>query len=167
MPRTIEIPGLGKVTKDEQFGWYVSEPRPIAALNGQVCRVILDDYDSDPNKEDFHVAIANFLSIDASVLKAAETDMVSYHDAHAADLKTPSEVWNRLRLGTEPTVKRRPYGDKGIYISVECGCDWEDEHGLEIVFKNGLKVNKLGPYDGHCTNSDAWDKDSLEDVVYY
>ncbi len=53
-------------------------------------------------------------------------------------------------------VTRRPYGDKGIYISVECGCDWEEEHGLQLVLKNGLKVNKLGGYDGHLTNSDAF-----------
>jgi hypothetical protein len=63
-------------------------------------------------------------------------------------------------------VARRAYGDKGIYVSVECGCDWEVEHGLQLVFKNGLKVNKLGGYDGHLTNSDAFADESLEDVVY-
>lgn len=63
-------------------------------------------------------------------------------------------------------VTRRPYGDKRIYISLECGCDWEREHGLQIVFKEGQYVNKLGPYDGHLTNSDAFADDALEDIVY-
>ena len=45
-------------------------------------------------------------------------------------------------------------------------CDWEEEHGLQIVFKNGLTINKIGPYDGHCTNSDAYDDESLEDIIY-
>lgn len=62
--------------------------------------------------------------------------------------------------------RRRTYRDKGIYISLECNCDWEEEHGLQIVFKNGLNVNKIGPYDGHLTNSDADADDSLEAVVY-
>jgi hypothetical protein len=63
-------------------------------------------------------------------------------------------------------VRRRPYADKGIYISVECGCEWEQEHGLQIVLKSGLKVNKLGGYDGHFTNSDAFDDEGLEHVIY-
>jgi hypothetical protein len=34
------------------------------------------------------------------------------------------------------------------------------------VLKNGLKVNKLGEYDGHLTDSDAFDEESLEHVIY-
>lgn len=45
-------------------------------------------------------------------------------------------------------------------------CDWETEHGLQIVFKQGLKINKLGPFDGHLTNSDAYADKKLENVVY-
>ena len=45
-------------------------------------------------------------------------------------------------------------------------CGWEEEHGLQLVLKNGLKVNKLGGYDGHLTNSDAFDDESLEHVIY-
>ncbi len=63
-------------------------------------------------------------------------------------------------------MTRRGTGDKGVYVSLECGCDWEQEHGLQIVFKNGLKVNKVGPFNDWLTNSDAYGDDSLEDVVY-
>lgn len=35
-----------------------------------------------------------------------------------------------------------------------------------LVLKNGLKVNKLGGYDGHLTNSDAFADDSLENTIY-
>ena len=83
-----------------------------------------------------------------------------------SDPSFPRVVWQHVRFGSEPMVSRRQYGDKGIYISVECGCDWEEEHGLQLVLKNGLKVNKLGEYDGHLTNSDAFDDGSLEHVIY-
>lgn len=63
-------------------------------------------------------------------------------------------------------VKRRASGDRGIYISLECGCNWEPEHGLQIVFKHGRTINKIGPYDSHLTNSDAYADPKLEDVVY-
>ncbi len=81
-------------------------------------------------------------------------------------IKSADELWQHVQLGSEPMVTRRPYGDEGIYISVECGCDWEEEHGLQLVLKNGLKINKLGGYDGHLTNSDAFDNERLEHVVY-
>jgi hypothetical protein len=40
------------------------------------------------------------------------------------------------------------------------------EHGLQIVLRNGLEVNKLGMYDGHLTNSDAFADPALEDTIY-
>jgi hypothetical protein len=64
-------------------------------------------------------------------------------------------------------VSRRPYGDELIYISLACAGDWEREHGLQVVFKQGLLVNKVGPFDGHLTNSDAYANKELEDVIYY
>ena len=81
-------------------------------------------------------------------------------------IESPSDVWAHVRLGCEPMVVRRASGDKGIYVSVECNCDWEIEHGLQIVFKNGLRVNKIGPYDGHLTLSDAYNNESLDNVIY-
>lgn len=36
-----------------------------------------------------------------------------------------------------------------------------------IVFKDSCQVCKVGPYDGHVTNSDAYADDALEDVIYY
>lgn len=173
----MEIPGIGRVNKDSEFDLYYSEPMPVAVLGGQMCRIVVEDYDEDPDKNDFHIAITNFLSSDQTILKEAEQHVFQYYqdcnndweptDDEFVAIESPNHVWDHVRLGTEPIVTRRAYGDKGIYISLECECDWEEEHGLQIVFKNGLKVNKVGPYDGHCTNSDAYGDDSLEDVVYH
>ena len=172
----MEIPGIGLVIKDTDFEWYYSEPLPVAVLDGQLCRIVVEGYDDDPNKEDYHTAIANFLAIDRSVLAASEEHVFQYYKRYSEScgsgdddfvfIDSASQVWRHVRLGTKPYVTRRAYGDTGIYISLECGCDWEEEHGLQIVFKNGLKVNKVGPYDGHLTNSDAYADDSLENVIF-
>ena len=53
-----------------------------------------------------------------------------------------------------------------MYISLECECEWEIEHGLQIVFKDGLRINKVGSFDDHVTNADAYGDPRLEDVVY-
>jgi hypothetical protein len=54
-----------------------------------------------------------------------------------------------------------------VYVSVGCECDWEVEHGLQIVFRDGATVTKVGPFDGHLTNASAHARDDLEGVVYY
>jgi|SRR5215831_16041181 len=172
----MEISSLGLITKDDRLDWYRSQPLPVAALGGKICQILLEDYDDDHAKEDIHVAIKNFLSIDQSTLQEAEPYIFQYYLDCNSDLSpededyliidSPRDVWKHVKFGDEPIVTLRVYGDRGVYVSLECNCDWEIEHGLQIVFKNGLKVNKVGAYDGHLTNSDAYDRDDLEDIIY-
>jgi len=170
----MEVPGLGEVTKDAQFGWYSSKPIAVAMFGGKRCRIVLEGYDDDERKEDFHVAIANFLSGSPAVLREADEPLFRYYrdfeewwlEDGNEPIKSADELWRHVRLGSQPMVMRRSSGDRGVYVSVECGCDWEPEHGLQLVLKNGLKLTKLGGYDGHLTNSDAFDDENLEDVVY-
>ena len=173
----MEILGLGVVEKDHNLNWYRSKPMLVPVLGNKRCRIVVKGYDEDRKKEGFHTAIANFLSITPSVLEVAAHHVFQYYEACKANwgpddkqftkIKSAASVFRHVRLGSEPMVTRRAYGDKGVYVSLECGCDWEPEHGLQIVFKNGLRVNKVGPYDGHLTNSDAYASKKLEDVIYW
>ena len=172
----MEIPGLGKLEKDEELGWYYSASIPVEVLNGQPCRFVVEGYDEDLQKEDFHIAIKNFLSLGRTALNEAAPYVFQYYedcnshwdpeDDEFVTIATPNEVWRHVQFGQEPSVSRRHRKDKSIYISLECNCDWEQEHGLQIVFRNGLKVNKIGPFGSHLTNADAFADDALEDVVY-
>ncbi|MGW1529765.1 DUF6985 domain-containing protein [Streptomyces sp. NPDC002159] len=73
-----------------------------------------------------------------------------------------------LRPGGEVTVQREDaHGDRQVYVSVECECAWEPEHGLQIVFRRGCSVTKVGPFDSHLTNVSAFDRADLADVVYH
>lgn len=172
----IELSGVGRLTYDSELDWYVSQDLTVRVLGGHLCRIVLVGYDEDDNKQELHAAACNFLSIEPSVLWEAERhvyryyrDCAEYWDPETGDyprIVGPHDIWEHVRFGGEALVMRRAYGDRGVYVSLECGCDWEEEHGLQIVFKNGLKVNKVGGYDGHCTNADAYGDDSLEDVIY-
>jgi hypothetical protein len=172
----MNVPGIGTVTKDDELGWYFSEPLAISALRGRICRIVLEGYAEDPKQEEFHIAIANLLSSERDLLDEAEEYVYLYYegvrstllpsDSGYADIDR-AQLWNHVQVGSEPMVSRRTYGDKGIYVSLECNCNWEPEHGLQLVFKNGSTIKKVGPYDGHLANSDAYADDRLENVVYH
>ena len=172
-PKAFQIPSLGLVTRAEPFGWYTSKPLEVPVL-GQACRFILERYAEDDGKAEFHVAIANFLHLSKSELKAGDDALFHYYkdceewwiaEGHPP-LTSSAEAWAHVTFGREPAVTRRAYGDLEVYVSVECECAWEEEHGLQLVFKNGLFINKLGSYDGHLTTSDAYADARLEDVIY-
>ena len=78
----------------------------------------------------------------------------------------PERIWQHVQLGSELHISRRRHGDHAIYISLECNCDWEPEHGLQLVFREGRAVVKVGPFDGHLTNTDAYDDPGLEGTIY-
>jgi hypothetical protein len=169
----MDIPGLGIVTKDLESNSYYSAPLPIGVLSGHPCSIQVDGYD-EANPEDFHIAIANFLALSPAILTTAEADIFQYYQdsGELGDpeedvvIELPSGVWKHIQIGDQLIVSRRKDGDRGIYISLACSCDWQHEYGLQIVFKNGLAINKVGPYDGHVTNADAYEDESLEAVVY-
>jgi len=48
---------------------------------------------------------------------------------------------------------------------VACECDWEPEHGLQLVFRQGRKLTRISAQDGHLTEADAYDKPDEEDEL--
>ncbi|MGI5170015.1 DUF6985 domain-containing protein [Spirillospora sp. CA-253888] len=175
----MQIPGLGHVTWNTGLDWYQSEPVPVPVLDGTPCRFIVDGYDDDPAPEDFHAAIRAFLTLDRSALTAATAPIFAYYrdvtdaivDAGDLDwyveIQEPDEVFDHIGFGDEPIVRRDPYGDRRVYVSLECECDWEVEHGLQLVFRDGRTITKIGPCNGHLTNAAAYADDTLVDVVYH
>lgn len=77
---------------------------------------------------------------------------------------TPADIWDHV----QPQgifVEINP--DDGLpYVVVEANCDWEEEHGLMMVWREGKVLVKVGGYDGHLTNERAYADPSLRNVVY-
>lgn len=172
----IELPGIGRLTYDSELDWYTSEALPARVLGGRRCRIVLVGYGEDENPQEFRTAASNFLTTGPSALWDAEEEVYRYYRDcteywdpefdHYPRIDDAHDVWEHVQFGCEALVMRRACGDRGVYVSLECDCDWEEEHGLQIVFKDGLKVNKVGAYDGHCTNADAYGDEGLEGVIY-
>jgi hypothetical protein len=172
----MEIPGLGLVTVDADFGDYVSPPLPVPVFGDALCRFVVAGYDDDDAKADFETAVSAFLGLDESALTSASEPVFQYYldvkaevgdDEDFVSIARPEDVWSHVRPGGEVSVQREDaHGDRQVYVSVECECAWEPEHGLQIVFRGGCSVSKVGPFDGHLTNVSAFDRADLADVVY-
>ena len=172
----VGVSELGELNQYENFAdWLITEPFVVAALGGVECRFIFDSYESDAAPQEMLDAVAEFRSIDDSALRASAPWIYMYYrDVVAAlpeeDLPPPIDgpegVWDHVTIGRVVLVQRDTPGDGRIYLSVECECDWEAEHGLNVVFRGGHTVTMVGEVDGHVTNAHAYGDSALVDVVY-
>jgi hypothetical protein len=78
--------------------------------------------------------------------------------------ENPEAIWKHVK--PSQVYARAGQEDDSVYIVAACECDWEPEHGLLMVWRDGKILNKVGGDDGHITNVYAFDDDSLADVVY-
>lgn len=171
-------PVLGPLTLDDRLGGLATTKKTVAFLGGRECRFVLEGYADDPRPDEIRRAVRDALDATPALLDAAEPHVVRYceemleryEDAQRPDvtLAKPSDVWSHVQFGSVFYVSRRANGDAedGIYLSLECNCDWEVEHGLQLVLRDGRTVSKVGPFDGHLTNADAFADRSLVGVVY-
>ena len=80
-------------------------------------------------------------------------------------IPSAEQVWDFVAFGDEVWVSRV---ETHWYLSVENECAWEPEHGLDLVFKDGRQLVKVGQVDGHVTNRHAFGDDSIpEDAIYW
>jgi hypothetical protein len=119
---------------------------------GRDVTIVLVGFLDDPASIEFYDVVGNLLSRTRDTLLGVSPDLENYcndidqfldpEDEFHVD--NPNDLWNHVRLGDEVYVERRNYGDRKLYATIECGCDWEEEHGLQLVLREGLAVIKIG-----------------------
>lgn len=150
-------------------------PLHVPVLGDTHRRLVVVGYDEDKAKGDIHAAIDAFLALGETARKSAALPIFEYYQdvqtvvgsENLLSIAGPDDVWPHIEPHDEVLVQRGGHRDRQVYISVECECTWEPEHGLQIVFRGGRSVTKIGPYDGHLTNAAAYGRDDLEGVVYH
>jgi hypothetical protein len=174
MARSVDLPGIG-ILREEQYGNLVSEALPIAALAGRDCHFVFDGFEGDPHPEDFIQAVRNVMAADESLLAAATGHVHQYcidmqtlwgEAAPTLDISKPADVWRYVDLGTQLSVSRDHDSGRDVFVSLECNCAWEIEHGLQLVFRNGNEITKVGPFDGPLSNESAYADERLRGVIY-
>lgn len=159
------IETLGDLTVDEHIPeWLVSQALDVPYFPGVKLRFVLENLASDGRSDDFVSAATRFLGLTTRDRDlAAPYVFENYCKVREAigeediDVKIagPATIWRHVRPG-QIHVARRSYGDRKVYVQITAECDWEPEHGLQIVYREGWELKRVSDQDGHLTHADAY-----------
>ena len=171
---------LGQLTQDDSFSnWWKSKPFEIPFFDN--IELTISFMDCEPENDiDFlkeaDQALTNFFKLN-SVDRNAISDLafkncLYYLEEEGYDevddsfrkLDDKNQIWKFIHP-TEIYVTRRPYKERDMYVQIVCECEWEQEHGLQLVFRQGKKLTRISDQDGHLTEADAYDKPDEEDEL--
>lgn len=151
--------------------WLISEPISIPFFDGKELAFILSGYDDERFLAEADTAILNFLEKDKEDRKEISflvfknyKEVIENIGEDVPSIENEENIW-RFVYPQGIYLTRRDRRDKDIYLMIECECEWELEHGLQIVFRQGKKVTRISDVDGHLTEADAYDKLDEEDEL--
>ena len=160
----MTIPALGELKPYPALPkWLCSEPIEIPFLEGMQMPIILTDL-KDSDQDEIIEAVNAFLKLSSSDrAQAAEhvfnnyKDMKDYVDESdlGCEINSAREVWPHVHP-KQIYISRRRYRGKEIYVQIAAECDWEQEHGLQIVYRKGGVLSRVSAQDGHLSYVDAY-----------
>lgn len=161
--KTVELPTIGAVTQQVEYpDWWQSQPIPIPYFDNTQLIFQINAPETEL-QADVSQAIGSFMQLSSQDREQTSdyvfhkySDFAQAFDSNKPTVKisSPIEVWQHLKP-TQISVSRRPQ-DKLIYIQVLLDCDWDQEHGLQLVYKQGQELVRVSSQDGHYTHEDAY-----------
>lgn len=175
---TIFSKQIGLLTQNERFDdWWRSEEIEIPFFDKAKLAITFTKFEPEKDLkfiQDADNAILNFLKLTSlDRLKISDLILKNYFDFLEAvgddeefklNIDKQDQIWDFVHPN-DIYVSRRPYNDKDIYVQISCNCDWEEEHGLQLVFRQGRQITRVSGIDGHLTEADAYDKPDSEDEL--
>ena len=164
---------LGEMQQDTDFNdWWKSKPKKLPWFKDE--HIAIDYVNFNPNEDlnfikEADETIKNILAMtEYDRLLASKyvyqncmdfLESIGYEerDKPLWDMKKPKEVWSFVRLSSI-SIERNFSEDKKIYAIFYFECDWEDEHGLQLVFNNQAKLTRVSAIDSDIT---GWEGDGM------
>ena len=180
MSLTIVSDLIGVLHQDERFDdWWVGPSVQVPLLDQHSLPITFTELLAEETADfliDADVALANFFTIGMDQREAIAPyiwqnckeflDAIGYDEDDQAlwDIKEAQEIWTFVDF-RNIYVKRRHHRDQDIYIRLDGECEWEREHGLQLVFRQGKKLTRVSQIDGHLTEADAYGKVDAQDEL--
>jgi len=135
--------------------WLISEPVAVPYFDGLLMTFALMGFE-DIDESRVESAVSVFLSLTAEDRHADAPDVFRnyrdsidhYEDDLDLNIDSPGKVWDFVQP-TEILVKSG-FREETVYVYILAECDWEIEHGLQLIYKDGSKLVKVsGQGEGH------------------
>lgn len=132
--------------------YFESEAYPIPYFNNKRLKIGFVEALHEAYLFEADKVLENFLKLDFSERIRNSKIVYDYYDktllygyTGELEIKAIEEIWNFV-YPSEIIVHWDENGD--FYLCVSCECDWEEEHGLQLVFKDGLMLTRASGHDG-------------------
>ncbi|WP_187388189.1 DUF6985 domain-containing protein [Seonamhaeicola marinus] len=168
--KTIKSEIIGDLKQDEHFeDWWESEPIQIPFFSGEKMKITFMNCEPEIDTEfikEADEALKTFLKkteddrflasglVYKNCMEFLNAVQFDEADQSLRDINDKKEIWNFV----EPRsllVTRSHDLHEIIYINLACECEWEQEHGLQILFKKGDKLVRVSEQDGHISEPDS------------
>ena len=169
----MNVPILGPLKPHPQVPkWLVSEPLQIPYFDGRMLTVTLDGLE-ETDVNDVERAFDAFLKLGSKDrIEASPYVFANYkrmeelmdEDDLGCHVDSEERIWEHVHP-SELYISKRHRRDHAIYVSITAECDWEREHGLQIIYRGGAELSRVSEQDGHLTHTDAFNLPEDQDKI--
>jgi hypothetical protein len=142
---------LKSVEHDEEF--FESVPFEIPYFDNKKLKIGFIEAKYPPYLDSADRVLRNFLTLtpkerinDSELVFKYYDQTLKFEYINDLHVKTASEIWHHVRANE---IIIHYDENRAFYLCVSCDCDWEEEHGLQLVFKDGLTLTRASGHDGH------------------
>ena len=144
---------VGQLTQDDHFEeWWNSDLISIPYFQNTKLKVVFTEAEDEIYFKLAEIAIMNFIQLTTSDRQNHSSQIIENYKQNLVfdytiklEFKSDNEIWDFVY----PSVIILAQNEIGeVFVLVECGCEWEEEHGLQLVFKNGQRLTRVSYNDG-------------------
>jgi hypothetical protein len=147
-------------------GWWTNDAVAVAYFDRSLPVTLMECNPQDPSQEGFVAkashAISQFLLLNESDRLSASQQVNAYcqdfieavgvedWNEEMAAITNPDDVWKFV----DPREVLISYSESrdAMFIVLSCECDWEEEHGLQLIYREGNELVRVSDQDGHYTD---------------
>jgi len=145
---------LSPLEYDPNF--FESAPYPIPYFDNKELKIGFVEATYEPYLLAADRVLQNFLNLsvqdrlnDSQLVFHYYNEVLKHGYTKPLDLNVITDIWNFVYPGEIMVLWGK---DEDYYLCVTCDCEWEEEHGLQLVFKDGKKLTRASGHDGGLTD---------------
>jgi len=166
----ISISSIGLLEYNVEDEDFVSRPIYVPALKRK-CRFRFSYIDA-ARADEISEVLGNFLGLSPDFMSSEvapyvleyRNDFIDVTDAEVDEIQ--NNVWEQVSFPEYINVGTVSDENSPYYVDLNCECDWEIEHGLQICFTNGNLLTRIGGCSGHANNSRAYGREDFDNKIY-